>query len=411
MESSEKKDLSESFVPAQKQDVLRPTRAVIDLAALGANVAAIRKCIGPHRHLMAVVKGDGYGHGAVPVARVALEHGADWLGVALPEEGTQLRTAGIKVPILVFSSIQPEEARKVVASRLHQAVGSLDLVDALEEEASAHDLSVSVHLAIDTGMGRLGVRPERVVALARAILTCHHLRLVGVFSHFSTADSADKGFTREQIARFTASLDDLVSAGIDPGIRHIANSAAVLSHPEAYFDMVRPGIIIYGLYPSKEVSRNIRLRPAMRFATRISSLRRVPAGTPISYGETYVTTLERTLVATLPVGYADGYARPLSNNADVFIHGQRVPVIGAICMDMCMIDVSAVDSVRVGDEVLLFGDAPLEDTCSEIPPSADEIAACIGTINYEVICRVSKRVPRVYINDPSNASIQQTHTG
>ena len=373
-------------------DIRRPTHAAVDLSAIAFNIAAIRDRIGPVRHLMAVVKADAYGHGAVRVAQTALKHGADWLGVAIPEEGFALRQAGIDATILVFGFIQPQEAGKVAAAGLDQSVGSLDLLDALDQAGKAAGCAIRVHLKIDTGMGRLGVPPDQALSLAQEIEKRRNLQLVGTFSHFCTADCTDKSYTNIQMQRFESTLRDLERGGIDPGTRHIANSAGVLAHPDSYYDMVRPGIIIYGLYPSGEVEQTIRLRPAMHLITQISDLKTASAGTSISYGRTYITRADQTRIATLPVGYADGFSRLLSNNAEVTIRGQRVPIVGTVCMDMCMADVSAIDGARVGDEVILFGDGP----------SADEVARRSGTINYEVTCRVNKRVPRIYRNSPAS---------
>ncbi len=366
----------------------RPTRALIDLSAISHNIAGIRKRIGPTRHLMAVVKADGYGHGAIPVARAALSSGADWLGVALPEEGRLLREAGIDVPIFVLGLIQPEEAGKTVACALDQTVASLELLEGLDREAGRLRKKVNVHLKVDTGMGRIGVTPEEAVPFAREIARFKNLVLRGVASHLATADKSDKAFAKGQIATFNRVLEDLEKAGIEVPLRHLANSAAVLDLPEAWYDMVRPGIMIYGLYPSREVGHTVPLRPAMTLVTRVAAVRTVPGGTSISYGRTFITTKEATVIATLPLGYADGLSRLLSNRFEVLVNGRKAPLVGTICMDMCMADVSDVGKVRRGDEVVLFG----ED------PSADLVAERIGTINYEVTCGVSKRVPRVYLD-------------
>jgi len=369
-----------------RQNSERATRAIIDLGAISHNIAEIRKKTGSRRNLMAVVKADGYGHGAVEVSQVALRSGADWLGVALPEEGQQLREAGIEAPILVVGLIQPEEVHKVVRSKLAQAVASIKLLEALDYEAGRASMKVNVHIKLDTGMARIGIKPEDAVSFARKVRSFKNLNLEGVFSHFATADEKDKAFSKHQLQLFEQAINDLHAAGIEIPKRHIANSAALLDLPESYYDMVRPGIMIYGLYPSREVSHSIELKPAMTFKTKISAVKVVPPGTPISYGRTFITK-RRATVATLPVGYADGYSRLLSNHAEVLIKGRRVPVIGTVCMDMCMIDVSNIEDVQPGDEVILFGG----------DLTVDEIAAKIGTINYEVVCAVSKRVPRIYI--------------
>ena len=369
-----------------RQNVERATRAIIDLGAISRNIAEIRKKIGNKRGLMAVVKADGYGHGAVEVSRAALRSGADFLGVALPEEGQQLREAGIEAPILVVGLIQPEEAYKVVKFQLSQAVASVELLEALNHEASKVSTWISVHVKLETGMGRIGVKPEDAVSFVRKVKSFKNLNLEGLFSHFSSADEKDKTFSERQLQLFDQVIGNLQLAGIEVPKKHIANSAAILDLPQSYYDIVRPGIMIYGLYPSREVSHSIELKPAMTFKTKISEVKVVPPGTPISYGRTFITK-KKTTVATLPVGYADGYNRLLSNHGEVLVKGRRAPVIGTICMDMCMVDASSVEDIRPGDEVILFDE--------EL--SVDEIAAKIGTINYEVVCGVNKRVPRIYI--------------
>jgi len=281
--------------------------------------------------------------------------------------------------------IQPEEAYKVVRFRLSQAVASVELLEALEHEASKASTQVGVHVKFETGMGRIGVNPKDVVSFVRKVKSFKNLNLEGIFSHFSSADEKDKTFSEQQLQLFDQAIDNLRQAGIEVPKKHMANSAAILDLPESYYDMVRPGIMIYGLYPSKEVSRSIELKPAMTLKTNITQVKIVPPGTPISYGRTFITK-KRTTIATLPVGYADGYSRLLSNCGEVLIKKRRAPVVGTVCMDMFMVDVSDMENIRPGDEVILFGK----------DPPADEIADKIGTINYEVVCDVSKRVPRIY---------------
>jgi len=370
-----------------RHHVERATKAVINLGAISHNIAEIRKRIGNKRGLMAVVKADGYGHGAVEVGRVALRSGADSLGVALPEEGQLLREAGIEAPILVLGLIQPEEAYKVVNFRLAQTVTSVELLEALNQQGHKASTEVKVHVKVDTGMGRIGVKPEDAVSFIRKVKSFKSLNLEGLFSHFSSADEKDKASSQRQLQLFDQVLHEVQLAGIELPKKHIANSAAVLDLPESYYDMVRPGIMVYGLYPSREVSHSIELKPAMTLKTRVSAVKVVPPGTPISYGRTFITK-KKTMVATLPVGYADGYRRLLSNRGVVLIKRCRVPLIGRVCMDTCMVDVSDVEDVQPGDEVILFGE--------EI--SVDEVAASSGTIVNEVVCAVGKRVPRVYVS-------------
>jgi alanine racemase len=364
----------------------RATTAVIDLDAVSYNVSGIRKKIGKMRELMAVVKADGYGHGSVQVSMAALRSGANSLAVALPEEGQLLRAEGIDAPILVLGLIQPEESYKIIRSRLDQTLCSLELAEALDQEARKASVRVNVHIKIDTGMGRIGLCPEDVPSFLQKIRQFRNLDVVGIFSHFSSADQADKSVSNKQIAVFDRVVREIELAGFRIPKKHMANSAAVLDLPLSYYDLVRPGIMIYGLYPSREVGRNVELRPAMTLKTRISFVKRSPPGTPISYGGAFVTHKETT-VATLPVGYGDGYSRLLTEHGQVLIKGRRVPVIGRICMDMCMVDVSRIGGIKPGEEVILFGD--------NLP--VDDVAEKIGTISYEIVCSVDKRVPRVYV--------------
>jgi alanine racemase len=366
--------------------VARATAAVIDLRAISHNIRKIRKRIGNKRGLMAVVKADGYGHSSVEVSLTALKSGADCLGIAIPEEAKQLRGAGIRCPVLVLGLIQPEEAYKVIDLNLEQTICSLDLAEALNQVASKAGSRVNVHIKVDTGMGRVGVRPRDTIALTRKIRRFRNLNLVGIFSHFSSADGGDKTFAEKQIEIFGRRLREIEMLGIKIPKKHMANSAGILDMPQSYFDLVRPGIMIYGLYPSQEVSHSIELKPAMTLKTKVIFLKWVPPGTAIGYGCTF-TTRRRTRVATIPVGYADGYSRLLSFHGEVLIKGCRASLIGRVCMDMCMIDASHVTNIHVGDEVILFGEGlPVE-----------EIAMKMGTINYEVVCAIGKRVPRIFI--------------
>ena len=377
-----------SMAGKKQESAGRSTQAVINLKAVSYNVAEIRKRIGDRRDLMAVVKADGYGHGAVQVSLSALKGGANCLAVAFPEEGEQLRQAGIHVPILVLGSIPPEEAYRSVSFRLDQTVCSLELGEALNQEGRKVSAKVNVHVKVDTGMGRIGIGPQDALTFVRKIRQFRNLNLAGIFSHFSSADEADKTFARKQMEIFNGVIREIEASGIKIPKKHLANSAAILDLPESYYDLVRPGIMIYGLYPSSEVSRRIPIKPAMTLKTKVAFIKSVPRGSPVSYGRTFYTG-KNTLVATLPVGYGDGYSRLLSNQGTVVIRGQRVPLIGRVCMDMCLVDVSEVEGVQAGDDVILFGEAP----------SVDEIASKIGTINYEVVCGVGKRVPRVYVGE------------
>jgi len=380
--------VAEFVIQGEKREMCvgRSTKAIVDLKAIAYNVAQIRKRIGSNRDIMAVVKADGYGHGAVEVSLFALKNGANCLGVAVPEEGEQLRRAGVDAPITVLGLIQPEEANKVIDFNLEQTLCSLEVGEALNQIASNKGTVVNVHIKIDTGMGRVGVQPIDALAFVRRIGKFKNLNVKGIFSHFSCADEVNKTVAKKQVEIFDGVVREIETSGVRIPKRHMANSAAILDLPESYYDLVRPGIMIYGLYPSDEVSHSIELKPAMTFMTKVTFVKRVPPGSSISYGRTF-TTQKETQVATLPVGYADGYSRLLSGRGEVLIKGHRVPLIGRVCMDMCMVDVSEVENVQPGDEVILFGE--------RLP--ADEVAEKIGTINYEVVCAVGKRVPRVYI--------------
>jgi alanine racemase len=361
----------------------------VNLKAISDNILQIRKRIGDRRDLMAVVKADAYGHGAVQVSRVAIQSGATCLGVSSPEEGEELRKAGIDIPILVLGLIQPEEAYKPLSLKLEQTLCSLELASALNQEARKASTRVNVHIKLDTGMGRIGILPKDTLAFVRSIRRFKKLNLKGIFSHFSSADDLDKTFARKQLEIFQSLVREIEDTGIHIPQKHMANSAAILDLPESYLDLVRPGIMIYGLYPSPHVSRSLKLRPAMTLRTKVSYVKSVPAGTPISYGRAFFTQ-KKTQVATLPVGYADGYSRLLSNQGTVLIQRQRAPIIGRVCMDMCVVDVSGIKNIHAGDEVILFGERL----------SVDEVARNMGTINYEVVCGIGKRVPRVYIGEP-----------
>jgi len=367
----------------------RPTQAVVNLEAICDNISRVRKRIGKRRELMAVVKADAYGHGAVPVSRAAIRSGATYLGVSSPEEGGELREAGIDIPILILGLIPPEAAYKSVGLKLEQTICSLELAAALDQESWKASTRINVHVKVDTGMGRIGVLPRNALAFVRRVRQFKNLNLTGIFSHFSSADAADKTFATRQLEIFIGVVREIEAAGIHIPKKHMANSAAILDLPQSYLDLVRPGIMLYGLYPSPHVRRSIKLRPAMTLRTKVSYVKLVPGRTPISYGCTFFTQKE-TRVATLPVGYGDGYSRLLSNRGTVLIRGQRAPLIGQVCMDMCLADVSGIKNSRVGDEVILFGE--------EL--SADEVAENMGTINYEVVCGVGKRVPRVYVGEP-----------
>jgi alanine racemase len=372
--------------------LVRPTRAEIDLSAIAANVALACRLAGPGTEVMAVVKADAYGHGAVPVARTALDAGATWLGVAGPEEAVSLRAAGIASRILVLGPIALEQADLVAAHALDQCVSDPGQAEVLDRAGRAGGRVLALHLKVDTGMGRVGVQPRDVRGAAERIRALSSVRLVGLMTHFAEAEAEDPAFAREQLARFAEAARELAAAGIPAPIRHAANSAGLLFLPEARLDLVRPGIMLYGCHPrDRQRPAEPLLRPALRFRTVISQIHDVVRGESVSYGRTFVAPRDLR-VATLPAGYADGVGRLLSNRGHVLIHGRRVPIVGRVCMDMTMVDVTDLPEVSVGDEAVLIG----RQGTAEI--SADEVADLQGTISYEVLCRIGPRVPRVYLS-------------
>ncbi|HEV8663612.1 MAG TPA: alanine racemase [Candidatus Methylomirabilis sp.] len=371
---------------------LRPTRAVVDLGAIAHNVRNIKALVGKGVRLMAVVKADAYGHGLVPVARTALGAGAEWLGVALPEEGVALRAAGITAPILVLGPTVPAQAQLVAGAGLDQMVHSTRLAEALSRAARKARRTLPVHLKVETGMGRVGVPVEEVAALAGVIGRLPGLRLGGVMTHFAAADAPEAAHAREQLRHFHKAL---ASAHLRAGpslLRHAANSAATFALPEARLDLVRIGIALYGCPPSPDASPPIPLRPALTLETRVAQVRWVPAGTTVSYGCTFVAPA-RMRIATLPVGYGDGFPRLLSNRGAVLLRGKRAPVVGRVCMDMVMVDVTGIPEVSEEDPVVLLGAQG-----TEVIP-AEEWAGLADTISYEILCGITPRVPRVYVGE------------
>ncbi|MDW7710548.1 MAG: alanine racemase [Deferrisomatales bacterium] len=368
---------------------MRPTRALVDLTAVARNVRALRGLTAAGVRQMAVVKADAYGHGAVPVARAALGAGAEWLGVALVEEGADLRRAGIEAPILLLGAAFPEEAADAVGAGLTVAVCGRETALALDRAGAAQGRTAAVHVKVDTGMGRLGVPPAEAAAYTEWLSGLPHLRVEGLFSHFSAADEADLSFSRAQLEELLGVRQALAARGLRPPLCHIANTAAVMALPESHLDLVRTGIGIYGLHPSPETPRTADLEPALRLTTRVAHVKDVPAGTPLSYGRTFVAR-QPSRIATLPVGYGDGYPRLLSNRGQVLIGGRAVPIVGRVCMDLILADATSVPEARVGDEAVLIG--PQGDASI----GADELARLVGTIHYEITCNIGKRVPREY---------------
>ena len=366
--------------------IFRDVYAEIDLDAVKHNLTAIRRHISPNSKLCAVVKANAYGHGAIQVSKVAVECGADFLAVATVEEGLELRRAGFNVPILILGLIPADTAAKVVVDNdLTATVADLQLAQKISSAAFNLNKIAKVHLKIETGMGRIGIYPENSIELAKNIAALPNIEPEGIFSHFADADNPDRSFTRHQIEIFSETADKIRSAGVNIKIRHIAESAAALDILEAHFNMVRAGIITYGLYPAANFPKIIALRPAMKLISRIVYLKTVKKGVSVGYGRDFVAKRD-SIIATLPIGYADGYIRAYKG-FHVDIRGKIAPIAGRICMDQTMIDVTDVDGVKIGDEVILFGSDLI---------SIDDAAKYLQTINYEVTCLVSARVPRIF---------------
>lgn len=381
--------------PGWKQIVVaraeRPTWVEVDLSAIGNNTRLVKELVGPRVRILVSLKADAYGHGAIKVARTALHNGASMLGVATLSEATPLHEAGIDAPILVFGYVPLWQMREAVRQGVTVTLYTIEAAQALSRTALALNKTVKVHAKIDTGMGRLGIRVEQIdeiMALVRELHTLPGLEFEGIYTHFATADASDQSYARTQLARFQHVLQLLDERGLRPPIVHAANSAAMVSLPEAHFDMVRPGVAIYGLHPSTEVRLPDGFRAALSFKTQVAQVKWVPAGECISYGCTYVT--ERpTRIAVLPVGYADGFRRAPTNWGTVLLHGQEAPILGRVCMDQCMIDVTHLPQTRVGDEVVLIGQQ------GEATLTAEQVAERLGTISYEVVAEILARVPRV----------------
>ncbi len=370
---------------------IRPTRAIVNLGAIAFNIQSLKRHVGTGPAFMAVVKADGYGHGIVPVAKTALLAGADWLGVALLEEGIILREAGIRLPILVLGEALPNGAHQFFQHNITATVCSPESLLALDQAAEMSDRQAPVHIKVDTGMGRIGLSPRDVLPFVERALSLKNIRVEGLFSHFSSVDEKDKWFSYHQLDQFKNVVADLETRGIQIPMKHFAGSAATIDFPESYFDMVRPGISLYGVYPSSEVDHSVPLRPAMTMKTAIAFLKEVESGVTVSYGRTFETA-RKSRIATLPIGYADGYPRLLSNQGEVLVSGLRAPVVGRVCMDMTLIDVTDVPEANVGSEVVLFG----KQNSAEI--LVDEIAEKAGTISHEILCGITRRVPKEYLD-------------
>lgn len=373
---------------------LRPTVCEIDLKALANNLHVIKQESGKTRKILAVVKADAYGHGAVEVSNVLEKLGVDFLGVAFLDEAIELRHSGIKTPIVILGGLMEGQEKAVIKYDLIPLIFSYHTANNLNDEATAQGVKCKIHLKIDTGMGRVGISHEDVTPFFKSLKKMNAIEIEGIATHLSSADEPDDrdqySYTNLQIDRFKQAIKDAYIAGFDVPLKHAANSAAIFNFPDSLFNMVRPGIMLYGAYPSPSMKSIGNLIPVLKLKTKVMEVREIDEGTRVSYGGTY-KALSKRKIAILPVGYADGYRRDLSGNGKVLIKGSKAPVIGRICMDMTIIDVTDIASIQIGDDVVLIGN----DKGTVI--SANDIAEQLETIPYEVLCGISNRVPRTYI--------------
>ncbi|MDX1688747.1 MAG: alanine racemase [Candidatus Promineifilaceae bacterium] len=376
--------------------VVRPTFVEVDLDRLTGNFRAIKEHVAPAK-MMVILKANAYGHGLVEIARHAVSMGADYLGVAFLEEGILLREEGISAPILVLGGLMGSQVHLFLDYDLTLTASSVEKLEQIEAAASSRGQTARVHLKIDTGMERIGVHYYSAGDLLEASLRCRHVEVEGIFSHFANADTADLASARLQLQRFNDVLAFYEERGLTMPMRHMANSGAILQLPESHFDMVRAGILLYGVYPSDEVPRAVPVRPALTWKSHVVYFKVVKPGHPVSYGSTWEAE-KMVRVVTVPVGYGDGYFRSLSNRAHVIIRGKRYPVVGRICMDQLMVNIDW-ETAYNGDEVILLGEAE-----NGVAITTDELAEWAGTIPYEVLTNINTRVPRLYVGDEEGES-------
>ena len=367
--------------------------ASIDMNAVETNFENMRNNLSPGTKMIAVVKADAYGHGAIPIARMMQKKDYIWgFAVATVEEADELRTNGIRKPILILGYVFPEDYETLVKKDIRPAVFTLKMAEELSHAAEKYNRILPIHLAVDTGMTRIGFRhPKESLEEMIQISQLPNLKIEGMFTHFARADEADLSYAKQQYETYQEFVNIMEKAGIEIPIKHCNNSAGILWHRDGDLDAVRPGITIYGVYPSDEVvNPGVELKSVMGLKSHISHIKEVEKGIPVSYGGTFVTTRDMTKIATIPVGYADGYPIALSNKGSVLIHGQRAKILGRVCMDQFMVDVTEIPDVQTGDEVTLMGKDG--DDCI----SVEELSDLSGRFPYEFLCCISKRVPRVY---------------
>lgn len=371
----------------------RPYYAEINLDNFRHNFREVKR-LASGKKTIGVIKADAYGHGAVELAAILEEENADYFAVAVITEALELRRNGYNQPILILGYTPPIFAKEIVENDITQTVFDYELAEAISNEAVKANRTAKIHIKLDTGMGRIGFLPDDIaVSEIKRIAKLRNIHIEGIFTHFAAADEEKKEFSMLQLERYNKTIKNLSKEGIEFEIKHMANSAAIIDLPDAYFDAVRPGIMLYGYYPSEEVMIDrLTLKPVMELKAGIVNIKEVSKNTPISYGRKFYTD-KTSKIATLPFGYADGYTRLLYGKAFVIVNGVQAPVVGRICMDQCMIDITECGDVHVGDEVIVMGEA------DGISNNADDIAKRLGTISYEILCMVSKRVPRVYMEN------------
>lgn len=386
--------------------VHRATSAVINLDAFRHNLRTIKSIIGPNVATMAIIKADAYGHGAIPCAHSALKEGVKYFGVGIIQEGIELRESGVSVPILILGGVHLNEVEDLIKYNLSTSLYNLTVADAISKQAKQYHKKIGVHIKIDSGMGRLGVKPQKFKDLLNIVINNKNLKLEGIFTHLACADEKETNKTQNQISCFSKILHKEYSGNLtditvddNPISIHSANTSGLIRFPESRFNMVRPGISLYGSLPSfflnqvfnELVNKKVanKLQPVMHWKTKIIQVQSLPKGSPLSYGGLHVTK-QNSLIATIPVGYADGLNRSLSGNMEVLVKEKRVKQVGAICMDMCLIDVTNIPGELIGQEVIIFGNQGKSKIFVE------ELATKAQTIPYEILCGIGKRVPRIY---------------
>lgn len=380
--------------------MIRPVWAEIDLDAIKYNIDSIKRRVDT-KELIAVVKADAYGHGALDVSKTLVENGATKLAVAVITEAMELRHGNINTPIMILGYTPLEFAADLINYDIEQTIFDLEYATKLSEIALNLGKKAKVHVALDTGMGRIGflINDNSLNEILK-ISSLKGLEVVGIFTHFATADESDKNYSNKQYKKFTDFNEKLVSKGVNISLKHVSNSGAIIDMPNTYLDGVRAGIVLYGYYPSEDVlKQNLDLKKAISIKTQVAHVKILDKNEYVSYGRKFKTE-RKSIIATLPIGYADGYSRALTGKAKVIINGKFAPVVGTICMDQCMIDVTDIGDVHVGDEIIVLG----KD--KDLKFDADDMAKAMGTINYEVLCMIKQRIPRVYIEDGKVKSIR-----